>query len=156
MEICGTGVVPHEAIGNARVLTVERPELQDKVMIEAVENQSPEIVIVDEISNKEQCQAARTIVGRGVSLVATVHGATLANLINDPDRSVLVGGITSVTLSAREAEARADKLRQVSKRMQAAVFGAAVELRGYYDLVGTIDPPPLTSRVCMLHASTCF
>jgi len=104
-------------------------------MIEAVENQSPDIVIVDELTNKEQCNAARTITGRGVAVVATVHGDGLSSLMADPDRSLLFGGIASVTLSAREAEARSDRLRQVSKRINSAVFGAAVELRGYYDLV---------------------
>ena len=115
-------------------------------MIEAVENQSPDVIIVDErsnvhpvhvytrasltctarawhvctqviivdeLSNKEQCNAARTITGRGVAVVATVHGDGLASLLHDHDRSLLVGGVNSVTLSAREAEARPDKLRQV-------------------------------------------
>ena len=135
MEIAGTGIVPHDAIGNARVLTVEKQEDQAKVMIEAVENQSPDIIIVDELSNREECNAARTITGRGVAIVATVHGDGLASLLNDSDRSLLVGGVASVTLSAREAEARPDKLRQVSKRFGAAVFGTAVELRGYKDWV---------------------
>ena len=135
MEVAGTSVVPHLAIGNARVLTVERPEEQDRVMIEAVENQSPDIVIVDELTNREQCNAARTITGRGVAVIATVHGDGLASLMNDHDRSLLIGGVASVTLSAREAEARADKLRQVNKRMGSAVFGVGVELRGYRDWV---------------------
>ena len=125
MEICGTGVVPHPAIGHARVLTVEKPELQDRVMIEAVENQSPDLVIVDELTNKEQCNAARTITGRGVAVIATVHGDGLASLLNDPDRSLLLGGIGSVTLSAGEAAARPDKARQVQKRLGASVFGAS-------------------------------
>ena len=135
LEIAGTGVVPHEAIGNARVLTVERPQDQDKVMIEAVENQSPDIVIVDELTNKEQCNAARTITGRGVAVVATVHGDGLSSLMNDHERSLLFGGFASVTLSAKEAEARPDKLRQVTKRTGGTVFGTAVELRGYYDFI---------------------
>ena len=135
LEIAGTGVIPHEAIGNARVLTVERPEDQDKVMIEAVENQSPDIIVVDELSNREQCNAARTIAGRGVAIIATVHGDGLASLLTDHDRSLLIGGVASVTLSAREAEARSDKLRQVSRRCGQPVFGAAVELRGYYDWI---------------------
>ena len=135
MEIAGTGVVPHDAIGNARVLTVEKPEDQAKVMIEAVENQSPDIIVVDELSNRDECNAARTITGRGVAIVATVHGDGIASLLGDHDRSLLVGGVASVTLSAREAEARPDKLRQVSRRYGTAVFGTAVELRGYTDWI---------------------
>tara|TARA_B110001452_G_C15222566_1_gene423803 strand:+ start:156 stop:1850 length:1695 start_codon:yes stop_codon:yes gene_type:complete len=135
LEIAGTGVVPHKAIGNARVLTVDDPEHQARVMIEAVENQSPDIVIVDELSNRAECNAARTIAGRGCAIIATVHGEGLESILNDNDRSLLVGGVTSVTLSAREAEARADKLRQVQKRANSVVFGAAVELRGYHDWI---------------------
>ena len=104
-------------------------------MIEAVENQSPDIIVVDELSNRDECNAARTITGRGVAIVATVHGDGLASLLGDHDRSLLVGGVASVTLSAREAEARPDKLRQVSRRYGTAVFGTAVELRGYTDWI---------------------
>ena len=145
LEIAGTGVVPHEAIANARVLTVENPSDQHRVMIEAVENQSPDIVIVDELSTKEDAQAARTIVGRGVSVIATVHGESIAQVISDPERSLLVGGVASVTLSAKEAAARADGLRQVSRRYASCVFGAAIELRGFNnwivhpDLESTVD-----------------
>ena len=135
LEIAGTGVVPHPAIHNARVLTVDHPSHQHRVMLEAVENQSPDIVIVDELSTKEECQAARTITGRGVAVVASVHGESLSQLIDDPERSLLVGGVTSVTLGAKEAEARADGLRQVSRRMANCVFGAAVELRGFSDWI---------------------
>jgi stage III sporulation protein SpoIIIAA len=130
MEIAGTGVVPHPCIGNARVLTVDDPAKQHRFLIEAVENQSPDIIIVDELSTKEDCQAARTIIGRGVAVVATVHGESIADVITDPERSLLTGGVASITLSAREAESRADKLRQVSRRHAKCVFGAAIELRG--------------------------
>lgn len=135
MEIAGTGIKPHAAIGHARVLTCHTPSEQHRVMLEAVENQSPDVVIVDELSTKEECAAARTITGRGVAVVASVHGDSLAQIASDPERSLLVGGIGSVTLSAREAEARADGLRQVSKRLQPSVFGAAVELRGFTDWI---------------------
>ena len=90
----------YDAIGHARVLTVEKQEDQAKVMIEAVENQSPDIIIVDELSNKEECNAARTITGRGVAIVATVHGDGLASLLNDNDRSLLVGGVAGARAGA--------------------------------------------------------
>jgi hypothetical protein len=68
-------------------------------------------------------------------VIATVHGESLAQLCADPERSVLIGGVSSVTLSAREADARPDKLRVVSRRYGNAVFGAAIELRGFADWV---------------------
>jgi len=138
LEICGTDSVPVErAIGNARVLTVgqDRRGGQAAVMIEAIENQSPDVVVVDELSTREECQAARTIVGRGAAVVASVHGESLAQVVRDPERNIITGSITSVTLSAGEAKERADKLRQVERRMGAPVFGAAVELRGFGEWV---------------------
>ena len=160
MEIAGTGLVPHPAIGNARVLTVETPSAQHRAMLEAVENQSPDVVIVDELSTKEECAAARTITGRGVCVIASVHGDSLASLAGDPERSLLLGGVGSVTLGAKEAEARADGLRQVTRRLQPSVFGCALELRGFTDwilhpeLEGTVDryldfvPFPCSWRTC--------
>jgi stage III sporulation protein SpoIIIAA len=86
-------------------------------MIEAVENQSPDVIVVDEITNRRQAEAARTISQRGVAIVATVHGAGLPSIINDPERRELVGGVTSgVLLSDSAARERADKKKAVEKR----------------------------------------
>jgi stage III sporulation protein SpoIIIAA len=88
---------------------------QAPVMIEAIENQSPDAVIVDELLSREECQAARTIVGRGAAVVASIHGDSLAQILHDPERSIVLGSMASVTLSAKEAEARPDRLRQVRR-----------------------------------------
>ena len=135
LEIAGPSMVPHKAVGHARVLQVPSPELQHISMVEAVENQSPDFVIVDEISNRQQAEAARTIVGRGVTLIASVHGTSLGQIINDSERSLLIGSITSVTLSGKEAEKRPDKNRQVQKRLNKPIFGAAIEMRGFFDWI---------------------
>jgi hypothetical protein len=135
MEIAGTGVRPHEAIGHARVMQVLSEEQQHETMLEAVENQSPDVVVVDELSTREQAAAARTIAGRGVAVVATVHGESLAQLLQDPDRSLLVGGAASVTLSGAESAKRRDGRKQVLKRLAHPVFGKAVEVRGFSDWV---------------------
>ena len=97
-EIAGDGDVPHPAIGRARRMQVARPEQQHQVMIEAVENHMPEVIVIDEIGTELEAQAARTIAERGVMLVATAHGNALANLIKNPTLSDLVGGIQSVPL----------------------------------------------------------
>lgn len=102
-EIAGDGDIPHPAIGRARRMQVARPELQHQVMIEAVENHMPEVIVIDEIGTELEAQAARTIAERGVMLVATAHGNALANLIKNPTLSDLVGGIQSVTLGDDEA-----------------------------------------------------
>ncbi len=105
-EIGGDGDIPHPAIGKARRMQVAAPEFQHEVMIEAVENHMPEVVVIDEIGREQEAAAARTIAERGVQLVGTAHGITLDNLLMNPTLSDLVGGIESVTLSDEEARRR--------------------------------------------------
>jgi stage III sporulation protein SpoIIIAA len=105
-EIAGDGDVPHPAIGRARRMQVRKPSLQHEVMIEAVENHNPEVIVIDEIGRELEAVAARTIAERGVQLVGTAHGNTLENLLLNPTLSDLVGGIESVTLSDEEARRR--------------------------------------------------
>ena len=105
-EIAGDGDIPHPAIGRARRMQVSRPELQHQVMIEAVENHMPEVIIIDEIGTELEALAARTIAERGVQLVGTAHGNYLESLIKNPILSDLVGGIQYVTLGDDEAKRR--------------------------------------------------
>src|SRR3954470_5689194 len=105
-EIGGDGDIPHPAVGRARRMQVPTPSMQHAVMIEAVENHMPEVIVIDEIGTELEASAARTIAERGVQLVATAHGNTLENLMMNPTLSDLVGGIQSVTLSDEEARRR--------------------------------------------------
>src|SRR3989442_2470881 len=105
-EIAGDGDIPHPGIGRARRMQVATPSLQHAVMIEAVENHMPEVVVIDEIGTEQEAAAARTIAERGVQLIATAHGNTLENLMLNPTLSDLVGGIQTVTLSDEEARRR--------------------------------------------------
>lgn len=127
-EIAGDGDMPHSAIGRARWMPVGKPNLQHIIMREAVENQSPDVIIVDEISTQQEVEAAKTISQRGVALIATVHGETLPEIINCKERGSLMGGCATVTLSGREAERRFDKRKQVQKRAREPVFFCALEL----------------------------
>jgi len=127
-EIAGDGIDPHPAIGSARWMPVGKRGLQADVLREAVENQSPDVVICDEISTKEEVEAARTMGMRGVRIIATVHGATLAELAHCNERGILVGGQTSVTLTDAAAAVRSDRLKNVPRRAKEPVFGAALEL----------------------------
>ncbi|MFM7269599.1 MAG: AAA family ATPase [Cyanobium sp.] len=126
-EIAGDGDIPHPAIGRARRMQVARPELQHEVMIEAVENHMPEVIVIDEIGTEREAQAARTIAERGVMLVATAHGNELANLIKNPTLSDLVGGIQSVTLGDEEARRRRTQ-KTVLERAAEPTFPLAVEM----------------------------
>ena len=126
-EIAGDGDIPHPAIGRARRMQVARPELQHQVMIEAVENHMPEVIVIDEIGTELEAQAARTIAERGVQLVGTAHGNRIDNLIKNPTLSDLVGGIQSVTLGDDEARRRGSQ-KSVLERKAPPTFDIAVEM----------------------------
>ena len=143
-EIAGDGDIPHPAIGRARRMQVARPELQHQVMIEAVENHMPEVIVIDEIGTELEAQAARTIAERGVMLVATAHGNALANLIKNPTLCDLVGGIESVTLGDDEARRRRSQ-KTVLERAAEPTFPLAVEIHQrhrwavHVDVGATVD-----------------
>ena len=126
-EVAGDGDIPHPAIGRARRMQVARPELQHQVMIEAVENHTPEVIVIDEIGTELEALAARTIAERGVQLVGTAHGNTVENLIKNPTLSDLVGGIQSVTLGDDEARRRRTQ-KTVLERKAPPTFAVAVEM----------------------------
>ena len=127
-EIGGDGDVPHPAVGRARRMQVSKPSLQHEVMIEAVENHNPEVIIIDEIGRELEAAAARTIAERGVQLVATAHGRTLENLLLNPTLSDLIGGIESVTLSDEEARRRGTQ-KTVLERRAPPTFDVLIEIQ---------------------------
>ena len=127
-EIGGDGDVPHPAIGRARRMQVSRPEQQHEVMIEAVENHNPEVIVIDEIGRELEALAARTIAERGVQLIGTAHGNALENLMLNPTLSDLVGGIQSVTLSDDEARRRGTQ-KTVLERRAPPTFDVLIEIQ---------------------------
>ncbi len=143
-EIAGDGDIPHPAIGKARRMQVARPTLQHSVMIEAVENHMPEVIVIDEIGTELEAMAARTIAERGVQLVATAHGNELQNLMMNPTLSDLIGGIQSVTLSDEEARRR-NTQKSVLERRAPPTFDVLVEIQSWNrvaihgDVASTVD-----------------
>ena len=129
-EIAGDGDIPHPGIGRARRMQVPTPALQHDVMVEAVENHMPEVIIIDEIGTELEARAARTIAERGVQLVATAHGDTLTNLIMNPTLADLVGGIQTVTLSDEEARRRGTR-KSVLERKAPPTFDSLVEIQSF-------------------------
>jgi len=127
-EIAGDGDIPHPAIGRARRMQVPRPSEQHAVMIEAVENHMPQVIVIDEIGTELESQAARTIAERGVQLIGTAHGNTLENLMLNPTLSDLIGGIQSVTLSDEEARRRGTQ-KSVLERKAPPTFTVLVEIQ---------------------------
>ncbi len=127
-EIGGDGDIPHPAIGRARRMQVAAPELQHEVMIEAVENHMPQVIVIDEIGRAQEAAAARTIAERGVQLVGTAHGNSLENLLLNPTLSDLVGGIESVTLSDEEARRRGTQ-KTVLERRAPPTFDVLIEIQ---------------------------
>jgi stage III sporulation protein SpoIIIAA len=127
-EIAGDGDIPHPGIGRARRMQVPYPELQHAVMIEAVENHMPEVIVIDEIGTEAEALAARTIAERGVQLIATAHGNTLDNLLQNPTLCDLVGGIQAVTLSDEEARRRGTQ-KTVLERKAPPTFEVVIEIQ---------------------------
>ena len=143
-EIAGDGDIPHPGIGFARRMQVPEPSLQHAVMIEAVENHMPEVIIIDEIGTELEAYAARTIAERGVQLIGTAHGTTLENLLMNPTLSDLVGGIQTVTLSDEEARRRGTQ-KTVLERKAPPTFDVLIEILDYHrlaihhDVAQTVD-----------------
>ncbi len=127
-EIAGDGDIPHPGIGRARRMQVPAPERQHAVMIEAVENHMPEVVVIDEIGTEAEALAARTIAERGVQLIATAHGISLENLISNPTLADLIGGIQAVTLGDEEARRRHTQ-KTVLERKAPPTFDVLIEIR---------------------------
>jgi stage III sporulation protein SpoIIIAA len=158
-EIGGDGDVPHPAVGRARRMQVATPSLQHEVMIEAVENHNPEVIVIDEIGRELEAAAARTIAERGVQLIGTAHGNTLDNLLLNPTLSDLVGGIESVTLSDEEARRRGTQ-KTVLERRSPPTFDVLIEIQHreqvavHLDVAEAVDallrgngrPPEIRSR----------
>jgi len=127
-EIAGDGDIPHPGIGRARRMQVPAPDFQHAVMIEAVENHMPEVIVIDEIGTTAEALAARTIAERGVQLIATAHGNTLENLLQNPTLSDLVGGVQAVTLSDEEARRRGTQ-KTVLERRAPPTFERLIEIQ---------------------------
>jgi stage III sporulation protein SpoIIIAA len=147
-EIAGDGDIPHPAIGHARRMQVATPNKQHAVMIEAVENHMPEVIIIDEIGTELEAQAARTIAERGVQLIGTAHGNTLENLIMNPTLSDLVGGIQTVTLGDEEARRRRTQ-KSILERKAPPTFDVVVEIVDYYKVA--VHPSVTESVDAVLH-----
>jgi len=133
-EIGGDGDIPHPAIGRARRMQVPHPDQQHSVMIEAVENHMPEVIVIDEIGTQAEAMAARTIAERGVQLVGTAHGNTLENLVMNPTLSDLVGGVQTVTLGDEEARFRGTQ-KTVTERKGPPTFAIVVEIVTHDELI---------------------
>lgn len=126
-EIAGDSDIPHFGIGRARRMQVSKTELQHQVMIEAVENHMPQVIIIDEIGTDLEVLAARTIAEKGVKLVGTTHGNCLENLIKNPSLSELIGGIQYVTLSDEEAKRRGTQ-KSILERKAYPTFELIIEI----------------------------
>lgn len=133
-EIAGDGDIAHLAVGRARRLQVPFDRTQHTVMIEAVENHTPEVIIIDEISAAQEAQAARTIAQRGVQLIATAHGKKLEDLLNNPPLVDLIGGVNIVTLSDDEVKLRGLSSKTVQERKTDPTFDVVIELLGYDEI----------------------
>lgn len=148
-EIAGDSDIPHFGIGRARRMQVPKTELQHQVMIEAVENHMPEVIVIDEIGTELEVLAAQTIAEKGVQLVGTTHGNCLENLIKNPPLSNLIGGIQYVTLSDEEAKRRGTK-KSILERKAYPAFEIIIEVND--PNMWTIHEDTATSTDAFLHS----
>lgn len=152
-EIAGDGDIPHSGIGRARRMQVGSPAQQHSVMIEAVENHMPEVIIIDEIGTEMDANACRTIAERGVQLVATAHGNALENLVLNPTLSDLVGGVESVTLGDVEASRRRTQ-KTVLERRSPPTFDILVEIQGWNEVSIHADVAQVVDLMLRGHTTT--
>ena len=145
-EIAGDGDIPHPSIGGARRMQVGRPSHQHAVMIEAVENHMPQVIVIDEIGTELEATAARTIAERGVQLVGTAHGNTLENLARNPTLSDLIGGIQAVTLGDDEARRRRTQ-KTVLERRAPPTFDVLVEIQNWNTVAVHDDVATVVDRM---------
>ena len=135
-EIAGDGDIPHPCIGYARRMMVPSLDKQSSVMIECVQNHTPEVMVIDEIGRPTEVEAARTCKQRGVRLIASAHG-DLRKLIKNPKLRGLVGGVETVTLGDAQAKEEAKKFGNAqvgpqklkAQRAGPPTFDIIVELR---------------------------
>ena len=148
-EIGGGGLTPHPCIQPARRMPVGK-ERQDKLLIQAVQNHTPEVVVIDEIGTKKEVIAAKTIAQRGVAMVATAHGTSLETLVKDPDLVHLIGGTKSATLGDSEARLRSQgtnkpSQKTITERAGSPTFSVVVEIQSYkcwrihHDVAASVD-----------------
>ncbi|CAN0009493.1 unnamed protein product, partial [Hapterophycus canaliculatus] len=107
-------------------------------MKEALQNHTPQTIVVDEISNINEARACLDIKARGVRVVANAHG-DLRSLLKNPELNTLLGGAKSVTLGdlAAAATNAGNKVRRAlrtpssqvkSHRAGTPIFDTVVEL----------------------------
>lgn len=143
-EIAGAGIIPHPAVGRARKMSVPFGRSQYDILLQAVENHWPQVLIIDEISDAREVETVRTIARRGVQLLGTVHGCELQDIIDNPTLNYLLGGIKTVTLGDEEAQMRGTT-KTVQERQYEPTFDVIVELidfdtvRVYTDVKAVID-----------------
>jgi len=131
-EICGDGLVPHPAIGLARRMMVPSLESQAAILVEAVQNHTPDVIIVDEIGRAPEVEAARTVKERGVRIIGSAHG-DLRGLVKNAMLNDLIGGTETVTVGdaqARKFQASGGEFSKVrTQRSGAPVFDIVIELQ---------------------------
>ena len=89
-EIAGDGDVPHPCVGDARRMMVPSLPDQSSVMMECVQNFSPEVMVVDKIGHPEEVSAAFEAKESGVRLIAATNG-NLSKLVKNAKLQGLMG-----------------------------------------------------------------
>jgi len=144
-EIGGENTLPHRAIGDARRMKVGSRERQYRVMLEAVQNHTPECLVIDEIGTSQEANQAVSISQRGIQLIATTHGKTLVDVVQNPATRNLLGGANTVILSAMECSKQGAEKKTRIERKTLPAFEIVIEMlshtkwRIHYDVPRAVD-----------------
>ena len=144
-EIGGENTRTHKAVGDARRMKVGQRSRQYRVMLEAVQNHTPQCLIIDEIGTSQEANQAVSISQRGIQLIATTHGTTLADVVQNPETRNLLGGANTVILSAVEVKQHGSEKKTRIERKTIPAFEVVIELvsrtkwRIHYDVLDAVD-----------------
>lgn len=129
-ELGGDSIKPHPALGDVRRFRVENPRSQAETIYRAVANHYPLIVVIDELRERQEVEAVVQAVSRGVKPIATVHGYSLSQVMDNPANWAVLG------LSLVDG---------ICRRMRASIFECLVVIetperyRVYLDADSAID-----------------
>ncbi|MEW5935412.1 MAG: AAA family ATPase [Bacillota bacterium] len=128
-EIGGDGKLTHPGISPARRLQVPDPPSKNQgwVIYQAIANHSPEVVVADEIGYNEDVFQCLTASRRGVRVVATAHGETILDLLENPVLLPILGDPNEDRRRSRPSFAMCLEVRGKGKFVLYPEFAEAID-----------------------------
>ena len=104
-------------------------QFKKDLILEADEIFSPDVLIVDEVSTRNELMAIKTLTKKGVRVIATMLGTNLEGLIKNPKLFDAIGGIQTVSFDETERDENVDVYRVPEfKRLNEPIFDSLIEI----------------------------